>query len=132
MKYIKQFEAFEDSNEVKDMIDIIRDICIELKDDGYMVFVSSQNDADKKKIVINVCRRSGGAHSTMYDAFEYIEVKEVFARIIDYMSSQSSVYEIELMPGGDISTKRVYNNNTSKKFPEDNVESRQFNLIITL
>jgi len=131
MRYIKLFEAFGDSDDVKDIVQNIKDICIDLQHSGYMTLVYSMNDADKKKIKIDICYKVNNE----FMAFEYYNVSEVFERIIDYVTRSYGLftYEIELKPsGGDISTKRVYNNNSSKRVPEDNVESRQFNLILTL
>src|ERR1035437_3484553 len=89
MKHIKTYKIFENTSE--DAIDVIKDICIELYDEGFtMSYETNPYPVTRKEDDTSIFRLyirkmiSEGASTT----FNYNEVKEVVERIGDYLDNR--------------------------------------------
>ena len=80
MKYLKRFESNEFS--ISEIVDTIKDICLELKDDGFEIDVKSPGETRVKTIIIEIKHKS----------FTFDKISEVYDRIKDYASQYEFKY----------------------------------------
>lgn len=77
MKYLKQFnESFDTQIVISD----VKDMLVELEDDGFKVNVSSGKN---NQIIVNISKESPGTQ----DAFKFLDIIEYAERVDDYLSS---------------------------------------------
>lgn len=89
MKYLKSIKLFESNNDIND----IKDICLELEDEGFTIvdYIYKHNDTDEVRII----RESGeeGAHKAR---FKYKDVDEVVTRLKRYLGGY--LVKIDVLP----------------------------------
>lgn len=103
MKHIKTYEGFKTPN--KEIFDTMKDILLDLEDDGYHVSFSNSDGVNLnrlafipplKDMIVTVCTWHGSMDNwrESIKSFEYSEIKDVFYRLIVYMMSEGYGFKI--------------------------------------
>lgn len=84
MKHLKSYKIFENIDNVNDIINDIRDIVVELEDEGFDVYINDEESLGQIKIMFqkNMVNGSG-------EIFNIYEIKECVDRILNFLSMDS-------------------------------------------
>lgn len=113
MKYLSSFNESNRFFQMKDIIDDIRDIAAELEDIGFTVEIEPSNDirikiaslrTNRTPFTIKVTKFKGFLHP-----FHIDEVKEVFERIVEYVSTKDIDCEFSVSHPTHTSSSRRFN-----------------------
>lgn len=88
MKYLKKFNESESHN-ISDIINDIKDIFIELEDDGYNIKVINTNDVlltnyedTNNRIFIEIYKNANTKHNSIYNNMEILDIRNISEYII--------------------------------------------------
>lgn len=84
MKYLKSFNEASEMDNFTEIINNIKDICIELQHEGLIVNVNSPGETRVKTILIDINKNK--------KAFSFGELKDVIYRIIDYLNPYGFIF----------------------------------------
>jgi uncharacterized protein (UPF0335 family) len=95
MKYLKSYKIFESNKEI--IVSTLRDICLELEDNGFLFNFNSESDDNKIEYVI---------HRLDYERFRFTDdVSEVLDRIYQYMRELGWYSHLYYNLGGGLEKK---------------------------
>lgn len=99
MKYLKQYNEGIEKDKLLEISNDVKDICQELKDEGYEVSVVHRNGIS---VLIYMTDKKGPVPTLKFNGFYFSQISDVAFRLIDYLKDfESAQIKIGQMDDGD-------------------------------